>query len=1181
MIESFVRNPVKVSVGVLLVVLFGGISIYTMPKQMTPDVENPVITVSTRWPGASPMEIEREIVFAQEEELKAVPGVKKMTSTCADSNGEISLEFGVGTDLEDALLKVNTRLQQVREYPVDAYQPVISSSNIADRPIARFVVTARPPANEHILEFGKTRPELMKDLEFITYAANTGLKVYRLRKLYERIKDDYPEFSELVPAAVDFERMQRFMDNVVEARYERIAGVADAYVYGGREEELQVVVDPQKLAGRGLTIGNVRDVLRSHNKDTSGGNFDEGKLRMVVRTLGQFRKPEDVENQILAVRDGVAVYVRDVATVQVGFKKRTSIARRYGISSTGCAVLRESGANVLDIMERVKVATAELNAGPLKTKGIELYQYYDETEYIHSAIGLVQQNIFVGGALTMIVLMLFLNRRFGTVLASIPIAATALAAAYISPWYFVVTLALIIGSCLLFSRGSLVVGLAIPTSIVGTFLLLNFMGRSLNVISLAGMAFAVGMLVDSAVVVLENIHRRCQLGESAFDAAVRGTSEVGGAVIASGLTTVAVFLPVLFVDEIAGQLFRDIALAISCAVGLSLLVSFVVIPTASARLFGRGDNLPSDMPAEIPVHGTQGVSRHDGGVFGRFVDGVGSGMVNAIVGLNRWVQRGTVRSLALVLLIVAVSVGTAYSIWPKVEYLPEGNRNFVTGFMSTPPGYNMDELMLMGKKVEDDLEDIWNADPRDPERVGLANDYPTVRYYFFYARGKRVMLGFLAHDGTRAGELVPLVKKLGSQFPGTTCRSSQSSLFGRGMGGGRNIDIEISGPDLPRLIELGEHIQNEVHRILPDAQANASPSLDLSSPEIHLEPYPVQIAENQIDTTELGYTVDALVDGARAGDFFVGGERIDLTIIGETAFASRTQDLESLPIATPIGQVVPLGALAKVVRSSGPEVIARRERSRAITISVSPTAEMPLEEAMDRITNEIVLPLDTAGELEGGYAVNLSGTADKLRQTWDALRWNLILALAITYLLMAALFESWLYPFVIIFSVPLGAIGGLLGLQVLNLFIYQPLDVLTMLGFVILIGTVVNNPILIVHQSLNYIRLDGMQARDAIPAAVKTRVRPIFMTTLTTVLGLLPLVVFPGAGSELYRGLGSVVLGGLIVSTIFTLILVPTVFVMALNARQFVVSLLDRSKSQPRKPNRPESQKNPQNPVVA
>jgi HAE1 family hydrophobic/amphiphilic exporter-1 len=225
---------------------------------------------------------------------------------------------------------------------------------------------------------------------------------------------------------------------------------------------------------------------------------------------------------------------------------------------------------------------------------------------------------------------------------------------------------------------------------------------------------------------------------------------------------------------------------------------------------------------------------------------------------------------------------------------------------------------------------------------------------------------------------------------------------------------------------------------------------------------------------------------------------------------------------------------------------------------------MPLEEAMELITSQILQPMEQSGQLDGGYVMNLSGTADKLRDTWDALRWNIALALAITYLLMAALFESWLYPLVIIFSVPLGAVGGVVGLKVLNLFIYQPLDVLTMLGFVILIGTVVNNAILIVHQSLNFIREDGMKPREAIPASVRTRIRPIFMTTLTTVLGLLPLVVFPGAGSELYRGLGSVVLGGMLISTVFTLVLVPTVFVLAMDLRTAASRLF--SKKQPPMP---------------
>jgi HAE1 family hydrophobic/amphiphilic exporter-1 len=300
---------------------------------------------------------------------------------------------------------------------------------------------------------------------------------------------------------------------------------------------------------------------------------------------------------------------------------------------------------------------------------------------------------------------------------------------------------------------------------------------------------------------------------------------------------------------------------------------------------------------------------------------------------------------------------------------------------------------------------------------------------------------------------------------------------------------------------------------------------------------------------DLGYGVNALVDGAYAGDYYLGGDKIDLTIKGETQYAERTQDLAFLPIATPGGQLVPLSAVADVTLSSGPEQINHRERLRAITIQVSPPPEMALEDAMSRINSEIIQPIRDQGQLEGGYMINLAGTADKLSQTWRALYFNFALAALITYLLMAALFESWLYPLVIILTVPLGAIGGVLALALLNIFILQPLDVLTMLGFVILIGTVVNNPILIVHQALQHVREDGMTQRAAILEAVGNRIRPIFMTTITTVLGLLPLVLFPGAGSELYRGLGTVFLGGLLLSTFFTLILVPTLFSLTMDTK--------------------------------
>ncbi|MEX1095799.1 MAG: efflux RND transporter permease subunit [Planctomycetales bacterium] len=1184
LIQSFLRNPVKISVGVLLVALFGLVAMGRMPMQLTPEVQTPTITIETRWPGRSPQEIEREIVVEQEEQLKGVEGVTEMTSESMDSTGKITLEFLVGIDMRKAVVDVIGRLEQVPQYPEDADKPVISTANASDRPIAWFILSARRPSNERIREFQTAHPDLAEDLERVLSSHNFGLAMLRLRMLAK----ERPEVEELLPPSdFDVTRLRRFAEDNIEARFERVSGVAQSNVIGGLEEELQVIVDPQKLAARRLTIIDVRNVLRSQNQDVSAGDYWEGKRRYVTRTLSQFRSPEQVEDQLLAVQDGAPVYIQDVADVQLGYKKPDGLVRRFGESSIAVNAIRQTGANVLDVMDGLRQVNAELNAGVLADAGLELTQVYDETEYIYSSIDLVQQNIFIGGALTMIVLMAFLHLGVRALVVIPLIILTALASAFISPWFFALCLAVIIGAGFWFARGALVVGLAIPISIVGTFLVLGMLGRSLNVISLAGLAFAVGMLVDNAVVVLENIYRRHSLGERPWLAAAKGTQEVWGAVVSSTLTTVAVFLPIVFIQEEAGQLFRDIALAISAAVSLSLVVSMTVIPVAASRLFGGesaephpiapggdgpsrngqpGDGKPRSASRRRLAGRIRGWLDRVAAAAVRPIETFSSRFVAVIVAINEWIQRGVIRQVGVIGLLVGMSVGLSYLFWPKVEYLPTGNRNLVFGIMLPPPGYNLDELMRMGETVENNLRPYWDVDPDSPEANAL--DYPVIGDFFFVARGRQVFLGVRAHDPSQVGRLVSLVREAGSQLPGTIAIANQSSLFEQGLGAGRTVEIEITGPELETLVSLGGQARGQVMQIMPEAQTRPIPSLDLSSPETHVRPKLMQAAEMGVNSTDMGYAVNALVDGAYAGDYFLGGDKIDLTILGQKEFAGSLQDVMSLPLATPaVAFPVPLGALAEVDPGSGPEQINHRERLRAITIEVTPPPEMALEDAMERIQTQIVQPLYQSGQLEGGYRINLAGTADKLRDTWGALRFNILLALLITYLLMAALFESWLYPFVIILSVPLGAVGGILGLNLLNAYLGltgqlpQQLDVLTMLGFIILIGTVVNNPILIVHQSLNHIREDGMTQRAAILESVRTRIRPIFMTTTTTVLGLLPLVLFPGAGSELYRGLGSVVLGGLLISTVFTLVLVPALFSLTMEIKGLIVRLFTRHES--------------------
>ncbi len=1167
-IEACVRNPVKVAVAALLLILFGFIAVVTMPMQLIPEVQTPTLSIETRWTGASPQEVEREIVQEQEEQLKSVEGVRKMTSESADSSGTIRLEFLVGTNMEESLLKVNSRLQQVSEYPEDADEPVISTSSSSDRPIAWMILSALQPTEAQIVAMADEVPAAREAIEHVLDTSLPGLRLMRLRLAAQ----EHPELKALLPPDLNVPGMRRFAEDFIEARLERVSGVSNANVLGGLEEELQVVVDPEKLAARRLTIDDVRRVLRNQNQDTSGGDFWEGKRRYVVRTLNQFRSPEQVGGQVLAMQDGAPVYIRDVAEVKLGFKKPDGMVRRFGDSSIACNALRENGANIMDVMDGIRTAIDELNRDILAPKQLQLTQVYDETEYIDSSIQLVNQNIIIGGTLTMIVLMLFLHLQVRTLLIAPMIAASSIAAMLINPWYFALTLVLIVATGFWFARGALVVGLAIPISVIGTFLLLNLWGRSLNVISLAGMAFAVGMLVDNAVVVLENIYRHFDEGEPPFVAAVNGTKEVWGAVLASTLTTLAVFLPVLFVQEQAGQLFRDIALAISAAVGLSLVISITLIPTATARLLRRAkssrptlssgsDEDPSRSDADrqgvadttdagAPVLETR-VTRAAARVV-RPINSLAGLFVSYVVGLNRWIQHTWLRRLALVFGLLAAVVGLSFAMWPKVEYLPMGNRNLVIGIVLPPPGYNLDELSKMGEIVEEHLRPHWDIDDKD---VGIKDsEYPAIYDFFYVARGRSVFVGVRAVDPTRSGELVPLMQSVSAKLPGTFVIAKQSSLFEQGLTAGRTIDVEITGPELEKLVALGGRVLGQVAGatgdppVVPDAQARPVPSLDLSNPEVHIRPRLLQAEQMGVDATGLGYSVNALVDGAYAADYFIGGDKIDLTIIGNPENASQSHDLQALPIATPGGQLVPLSSLADIQLSSGPEQINHRERQRAITIEVSPPPGMALEDALERIESQIIEPLRVSGELDGGYRIALTGTADKLRDTWLALRYNVLLALLITYLLMAALFESWIYPLVIILSVPLGAVGGLLGLRALGVYLQwqgqtpQSLDVLTMLGFVILIGTVVNNAILIVHQSLNLMRDHDYASRDAILESVRTRVRPILMTTATTVLGLCPLVLFPGAGSELYRGLGSVLLGGLLVSTVFTLIFVPTLF---------------------------------------
>ncbi|MCP5003447.1 MAG: efflux RND transporter permease subunit [Planctomycetes bacterium] len=1044
-IEYSTHNPVKVTVGAIFVLLFGIIALFRIPVQLIPNVEKPQITIETRWIGASPEEVEQEIIHDQEEMLKSVENLDKMTSQSFNSRGKILLEFHVGVDKDAALLDVANKLEQVQSYPENVDEPVISTVNTGDRPIAWFTLHSLPGTD------------------------------------------------------IDVNTLRDFAEDFIESRLERVTGVANSNVYGGAEREMQVVINPHALASRQLTIMDIRNTLVSTNTNISGGEINEGKNRFVVRMLGQFKSIEEIENLVIARRNDIPVYIRDVATVRLGYKILQAYVRQKNEASIAVNAQREVGANVLNVMAGLREACIELNENILRERGLELEQVYDETEYIKSSISLVRQNVVVGGFLAIVILLLFLRS-----------------------W-----------------RSTLVIGLAIPISAVGTFLMITLLGRSLNVISLAGIAFAVGMVVDSAIVVLENIYRHWQLGENSFSAACKGTSEVWGAVLASTLTTIGVFIPVILVEQEVGQLFRDIAIAISFAVGLSLIVAVTVIPTAAARILSGG-------------HGRKNLDRQ--GSLNRLspLASFGCNMTDLIVRVVDYLTNNITRRLATIFGLIALSIFLTWWMIPEMEYLPEGNRNMVTAILLPPPGYSLEEQRAIGLMIEKELSPYWHAEKGSKEAEML--DGPLIKHGFYVARGRSIFMGILSSEPERVRELMPVLQRVCSKIPGMITIVQQASLFQRTLSGGRTIDIEITGPDLNRLVYLGAQVFGQIRPVFPPGtQARPIPSLELGSPELQITPRVGYATDLQLTATDIGYITDALVDGAYAGDYWYQGDKIDLVIFGQNEYIERTQDLEQIFIYTPSGHYIPLSTIAEIKVREGPEEIDHIERERSIVIQVIPPRTMPLEGALNLIDTQIISPMIKNGKLGGLYKANLAGTADKLQEARRALGWNFILAVLISYLLMSALFESFLYPLIIMFSVPLASVGGFMGLALLNKFTLQPMDVLTMLGFIILIGTVINNAILIVHQTLHNIREKQLEPRAALLDSVRTRIRPIFMSVATTVFAMLPLVLFPGAGSELYRGLGSVVLGGLIVSTLFTLILIPAAFGLIMDIKENAV----------------------------
>jgi multidrug efflux pump subunit AcrB len=848
----------------------------------------------------------------------------------------------------------------------------------------------------------------------------------------------------------------QFVEDVVRPAIETVPGVARVAVSEnsrGAEQELLIEFDPYRAAQLGVSLTDTADRLGQAN-DVSGGFVDVGRRQYTLRFTGRY-EPQELKEFVLEWRDGRPVRLGDIASVEVTRGDHVLTNTQNGNPAISVRIDKESSANALQTLNAVKAVVQELNAGPVAERGLVMAQSFDASVFINRAINLVASNIVLGIMLAVGVLWWFL-RRF---------------------------------------RATLIVAAAIPISLLATFILLNVTGRTLNVISLAGLAFAVGMVLDAAIVVLENIVRLREKGVATFDACLQGAQQVWGALLASTATTVAIFLPVIFMREVEGQLFGDLAITIAIAVVVSLLVAVSILPLA-ARTW-----LPEQTSEDQHSALWQRIS-------------------NRIMRLTstprkRWV---------LVAILISAPLLLCYALLPELDYLPPVKRDAVDAYFQFPAGVSERTVAEEYVQVLDQRMAPYMSGEKEP---ALKN------YYILTWDGGGGM-GARVEDQSRVKELEKILnEEIFADLPDLWHFASQGNLFG-GFGGDRNIAIHLQSRDREALAAAAGLAQGLLLEALPNTNVQVNPGLEQAEPELQLVPNDRKIAEAGWARRDIGTLVRAMGDGLYVGEYFNGEKRMNIILRAQPW--DSPEELAAIPLATPGGELIPVSELVDIQRTVGPSQLRRIDSRRTITIDVRPPEDVSLEHVLGTIKREVEPQLKAAMPVDGN--ILYGGSANALTRAIKSMSSNFGLAMMVLFLLMAALFRSPLDSLLVVLSMPLAMVGGVVATRLLNLVSFQPLDLLTMIGFVILLGLVVNNAILLVHQTRSAER-EGVSRHQAVEQALRTRLRPIFMSTLTSIFGMLPLLLMPGTGSVIYRGLAAVIVGGMVVSTLFTLLLLP------------------------------------------
>lgn len=1083
MIRFSTRRPVAISMVTLAVLLFGMVSLTRLPVTLLPDLSYPTVTVRTELLGAAPTEIETLLSKPIEEAVGVIKGVRHVRSVSQPGQSDVTLEFEWGTSIDYAVLDVREKLD-VLELPDDARRPVV----------LRF-----DPSEDPILRMG------------LAFKAKEG--------------------QALSPDEAALKRLRRIAEDVIQKPMEGVNGVAAVKISGGLEDEVQVRVDLRRMAGLGLTLEGIAARLKAENANISGGRVDEGSASYLVRTLNQFQNLDEIRDTIVATRADRPIYVGDIAEVRAGFKEREAIIRINGEEAVEIALYKEGDANTVAVaqtaLSRLEVLKKNLPAE------LELVKLYDQSIFIEQAIDSVTESALVGGLLAVLVLYLFLRNAWVTAVVSV----------------------------------------TIPATVIATFNLMYALDITLNIMSLGGIALAVGMLVDNAIVILENVARKRDQGLSVLDAAEQGSSELIGAVTASTLTSVAVFFPMVFVAGIAGQLFADQALVVSIAQVVSLAIGLTVVPMLAARQVRRADQGPvrrsspswrlGPILAGVPGWVPQGLRPVVGCTLWLYgwlrwilLEQIPLWLVRLVAGLlwliatalrlvmhplaNAWSaafdrfegRYGSAlhwalghRFMVLAVALALFGLSLVYATRLGVELIPPFNQGEFKAELTLAPGTPLertDEVVrglsreLIGdERLAANYAIAGSGNQLDANAESGGENFGTLNLV-------------LKPDAfAREAELIDELRQRLDRVPGLEYRFTRPTLFTLDT----PLEVEIAGYDLDALARVSEALRT---RLLSQPRfTEVETTLAPGQPEIQIRFDQERAARLGLETANLAQRVVGAVQGDIATRYRFHDREIDVLVRAQEVDRSSLEAVRNLVINPDSERPLSLAAVAEVALESGPSQIRRVDQQRVVMVSAG-VAYGDLGEAVTELQGVL------AGiALPQGVTVTVAGQSEEMETSFRSLRFALLLAVFLVYIVMASQFESLRHPLVILFTIPLAAIGAIFSLY----FSGMVLNVIAMIGMIVLAGIVVNNGIVLIDM-INRLREEGLNRHDAIVAAGRARLRPIMMTMLTSVLGVLPIALARGEGAEVSAPMAVVIAGGLSVATLLTLFVIPVLYTL-------------------------------------